>query len=83
MISFALRPARRRVQARARRLPLVDAVEDGRVVLDSCDAVGHAPALLALVGEAYDPLPAAHVGGIITARDAYGLQARGTAGGSL
>lgn len=73
----------RRVQARARGLPLVHAVEDGRVVLDGCDVVRYVLALLALVGEAGDPLPTAHVGGIITARDACGLQARGTTRRSL
>ena len=72
-----------RVQARARRLPLVDAVQDGRVVLDSCDAVGYALALLALVGEASDSIPVVHVGGIIATRDACGLQAHSTARRSL
>ena len=71
--------ARRLVQARARGLALVHAVEDGRVVLDGCDVVRHVLALLAIVGEACDPLPAAHVGGVITARDACGLQAHSTA----
>ena len=82
MISFALRAAlamRAGVQARALRLALVHAVENGCVVLNRCDVVRHTLALLALVGEASDPLPAAHVGGIIAARDACGLQARCTA----
>lgn len=49
------------------------------VVLDCCDAVGHALALLALVGESGDPLLALHVLPVATAGGACGLQTGGAA----
>lgn len=77
MISLALRLARHTagaVQARRARSPLVDLVQDGRVVLGVGDAVGHQ--LLLSLGKAGDLAPAAHLRGLVGPGGACARQAR-------